>query len=136
VTRESGEAPATKSESRTVDQTKGTPAKGGAAAKVTLSEDARAVQEQAAQAPNEVRVALKSVEGYVVQFSFTHKNDAHRWSEALSREGYATSITSIGEGDSVRLRVGGFASSDSARDLLGRLEKKGLRGFVIQVPKG
>jgi cell division septation protein DedD len=136
VTRESGEAPATKSESRTVDQTKGTPAKGGAAAKVTLSEDARAVKEQAAQAPNEVRVALKSVEGYVVQFSFTHKNDAHRWSEALSREGYATSITSIGEGDSVRLRVGGFASSDSARDLLGRLEKKGLRGFVIQVPKG
>jgi cell division septation protein DedD len=127
------QTPATKVESRerAVDQAKDTPGKGTA-----TKEDTRAIKEPATQVPSQVRLALKSVEGYVVQLAFPHKNDAQRWSEALSREGYATSITSIGEGDSVRLRVGGFSSSDAAKDLLGRLQKKGLSGFVIQVPKG
>jgi len=83
-----------------------------------------------------VRVALKSVEGYAVQVSFPQKIDAQRWSETLSREGYTISITSVGEADSVRLRVGSFSSPEAAKTLLGRLQKQGLTGFVIQVPKG
>ena len=83
-----------------------------------------------------VQVALKSVEGYAVQLSFPQKIDAQRWSESLSREGYTTTITSVGEADSVRLRVGSFSSPEAAKTLLGRLQKQGLTGFVIQVPKG
>ncbi|MGH7843878.1 MAG: SPOR domain-containing protein, partial [Candidatus Binatia bacterium] len=81
-------------------------------------------------------LALKSVEGYVIQISFPHKTDAQEWSHVLSREGYTTSITSIGEGESVRLRVGSFPSQALANNLLARLKKEGLNGFVVQVPKG
>jgi cell division septation protein DedD len=93
-------------------------------------------QAKPAEAASEVRVALKSVEGYAVQLSFPQKIDAQRWSETLSREGYTTSITSIGETDPVRLRVGSFSSPEAAKTLLGRLQRQGLTGFVIQVPKG
>ena len=92
--------------------------------------------EKAAEEAGKGQLALKSVEGYVVQISFPHKTDAQRWSEVLSREGYTTSVTSIGEGESVRLRVGGFPSQALANNLLARLKKEGLNGFVVQVPKG
>jgi len=95
-----------------------------------------AAQAKPAETTTGVRLALKSVEGYAVQLSFPQKIDAQRWSETLSREGYTTSITSIGETDAVRLRVGSFSSPDAAKTLLGRLQKEGLTGFVIQVPKG
>jgi cell division septation protein DedD len=95
-----------------------------------------AEQAKPAEAATGVRVALKSVEGYAVQLSFPQKIDAQRWSETLSREGYTTSITSVGEASSVRLRVGSFSSPEAAKTLLGRLQKQGLTGFVIQVPKG
>jgi len=95
-----------------------------------------AAQGKPAETATGVRVALKSVEGYAVQLSFPQKIDAQRWSETLAREGYTTSITSIGEADAVRLRVGSFSSPEAAKTLLGRLQKQGLIGFVIQVPKG
>ena len=102
----------------------------------TKAQPDRAAREKVTEEAGKGQLALKSVEGYVIQISFPHKTDAQRWSEVLSREGYTTSITSIGEGESVRLRVGSFPSQALANNLLARLKKDGLNGFVVQVPKG
>jgi cell division protein FtsN len=98
--------------------------------------DSRETNENASQSSKQFQVSLRSVEGYVVQVAFPQKADALRWSDILAREGYTTSITSIGEGDSVRLRVGSFTSPEAAKSLVGRLQKQGLNGFVVHVPKG
>jgi cell division septation protein DedD len=121
------------------------PTEAVAPAKESASKEKQAVPEaslhsapkqKATEGSSQTQLALKSVEGYVVQVSFRAKTDAQRWSEILAREGYTTSITSIGEGEAVRLRVGSFPSQASANTLLGRLKKEGLNGFVVQVPKG
>jgi len=72
--------------------------------------------------------------GYIVQFSFGDRAEAERWFSLLNQEGYVTSINLSGEGRPVRLRVGNFPSSGEAKNALGRFQKKGLTGLVVQLP--
>ncbi|HWP58710.1 MAG TPA: SPOR domain-containing protein [Candidatus Acidoferrales bacterium] len=97
---------------------------------------ASVAREKANTDPGQVQLALKPVEGYAVQILFLQRAEAQRWAEILSREGYPISLTATGDGESVRLRVGSFASQAPASGLLERLRKQGLSGFVVHVPKG
>jgi cell division septation protein DedD len=72
--------------------------------------------------------------GYIVQFSFADRAEAERWFSLLNQEGYVTSISLSGEGRPVRLRVGNFPSPVEAKNALGRFQKKGLTGLVVQLP--
>ncbi len=81
------------------------------------------------------RMKPRVPQGYIIQVSFPERGDAERWSDLLKREGYSTSMSTIGESQLVRLRVGNFPSPEEARNLLGKLQKQGLTGSVLQVPK-
>ena len=72
--------------------------------------------------------------GYIVQLSFADRAEAERWFSLLNQEGYVASINLSGEGRPVRLRVGNFPSSGEAKNALGRFQKKGLTGLVVQLP--
>jgi cell division protein FtsN len=77
----------------------------------------------------------RAIPGYFVQVSFLDTEEAQRWSELLTQEGYTTSMTRIRGNQSVRLRVGAFPSSGQAQSLLKKLQKEGLKGFIVQAPK-
>jgi cell division protein FtsN len=69
---------------------------------------------------------------YVVQFSFAGKDEAQRWFDRLRKEGYSTSMSIAGEGESVRLRVGNFPSHGEASRVLGKLRGEGIKGIVVE----
>ncbi|MGH7775254.1 MAG: SPOR domain-containing protein [Candidatus Binatia bacterium] len=94
-----------------------------------------ALKEKAPAISPERRLKPRVPQGYIIQVSFPERGDAERWSDLLKREGYSTSMSTIGESQLVRLRVGSFPSPEEARNLLGRLQKQGLTGSVLQVPK-
>lgn len=78
---------------------------------------------------------VQGMHGYLVQISFLDTGEAERWSELLTQEGYSISMSRIRGKESVRLRIGAFPSSTEAQGLLKKLQKQGLRGFVVQAPK-
>ena len=84
--------------------------------------------------PPAPRVAPKRAgPSYMIQLSFPDRAEAEHWSGRLSRKGYFTSMSIVEGNQSVRLRVGTFTSLGEAENLLGRLRKQGLTGFILRV---
>jgi cell division protein FtsN len=76
------------------------------------------------------------LQGYLVQFLFSERTEAERWSGLLIREGYSTSVSTIRRNQLVRLRVGAFSTPAEASRLLEKLQKRGLVGMVLyHVPR-
>lgn len=73
---------------------------------------------------------------FVIQLSFSDREEARRWAEQLIRDGYSTFLTATDAPPSFRLRVGDFASHEQANRQLTRFQTEGLSGLVLRVSAG
>jgi len=76
-----------------------------------------------------------TLEGFIIQFSFTEANAAQQWAKTLGQRGYRISLTEAGGEGSFRLRVGNFALREEAERQLRSLRQEGLAGIIINLPQ-
>ena len=80
------------------------------------------------------RPTPKALEGYIVQLSFSQRDEAQRWAEKLASQGYAVSMTETGN-SAFRVRIGNFAVRSEAERRLKTLGQEGLKGIVLNLPQ-
>jgi len=80
------------------------------------------------------RPTPKALEGYIVQLSFSQRDEAQRWAEKLASQGYAVSMTETGD-SAFRVRIGNFAVRSEAERRLKTLGQEGLKGIVLNLPQ-
>src|SRR5215469_2024664 len=80
------------------------------------------------------RPTPRALEGYIVQLSFSQRDEAQRWAEKLASQGYAVSMTETGN-SAFRVRIGNFAVRSEAERRLKTLGQEGLKGIVLNLPQ-
>src|SRR5215813_2350976 len=80
------------------------------------------------------RPTPRALEGYIVQLSFSQRDEAQRWAEKLASQGYAVSMTETGN-SAFRVRIGNFAVRSEAEQRLKTLGQEGLKGIVLNLPQ-
>src|SRR5215471_9677512 len=80
------------------------------------------------------RPTPRALEGYIVQLSFSQRDEAQRWAEKLASQGYAVSMTETGD-SAFRVRIGNFAVRSEAERRLKTLGQEGLKGIVLNLPQ-
>lgn len=82
-----------------------------------------------------VRPIPRSLEGFIIQVSFSDKERALNWAEKMEQKGFAVSVTEAGAGGALRVRLGNFPGRDAAERQLRNFKKEGMNGIVINLPQ-
>jgi len=102
-------------------------------APVQQDQEALSLQEQPPATPSGESLTPRLLRGFLIQLWFSEQTEAERWSELLGREGYATRLSTVGDGPLIRLRIGNFSSFAQADTRLEQFRTQGLHGLVLQV---